>query len=206
MEKGCSWYSRCEDWRSCPAGGWRDGAKDRSPSEVLLLGKGRLPGRSQSRALQDRTVVATWVQGATVKAVGQEAAVGSLSCCQWIARGLGCSVGIGQQGPRVLPRRRPTSRHGGSAEAQEGLAARGTQSFQRLCQGQLRAVEGCLEGRGGWEAGGAARGRPCRPAASQEGLRGLGAVVSTHWCSAEEGLFKGQTRRDNDISERIRVG
>ena len=107
------------------------------------------------------------------KAVGQEAVVGSLSCCQWVAGGLGCSVGIGQQGPGVLPGGEPTSRHGGSAEAQEGLAARGTQRFRWLRQGQLGAVEGCLEvGRREVGPHGAIL---ARPAAPQEGQRGLGA-------------------------------
>lgn len=86
-----------------------------------------------------------------------------------------------QQGPGVVPRGKAAP-HGGSAEAQEGLATRGAQSFRWLRQGQLVVVERGLE-LGGWEVGppgavgaeagarelAGAQDASCRPAAPQQG-------------------------------------
>lgn len=121
------------------------------------------------------------------KAVGQEAIVSRRRCHPRGAGGLGCSVGMGQQGPRVLPGGKAAS-HGGCAEAQEGLATRGAQSFGGLCQGQLVVVERGLElrgrevgpsravGAGAGELSGAEE-ASCRPAAPQQGQRGFGAAL-----------------------------
>lgn len=172
------------------AGGRRHRAQGVVPLRgPLLLGEGRLPGQRQARPLQDGAVVAAVSGSHREKAVRQEAIVDSCCSCPRGAEGLGRCVGTGQQGPGVLSRGQAAS-HRGCAKAQEGLAARGAQSFRRLRQRQHVAVERGLElGRRETRPPGAgavlARARELAgageasrgPAAPQQGLRGFGAGV-----------------------------